>query len=97
MSLPVVYLIDAGVSWLVVLLAVIGYFLTLKRIGEKWPFWMILAFGWAFLALANTLVVIGIPVVKPPLTALWLSSYLLVMVSLLLIFLKLTSYMKARK
>jgi hypothetical protein len=96
MNLQVVYLVDAGLSWFIVLLAVTGYFITLRRIREKWPFWIILAIGWAFLAASNTVVLMNIPASQPPLTAIWLSSYLLVMVSLLLLFLKLAKLMKTR-
>ena len=42
-------------AWSIVALAICGYFLTIKRIGEKWPFWVVLAIGWALLAVFETL------------------------------------------
>ena len=90
MQVPVSYLVNCGFGWLIVLLAIVGYFLTLARMGEKWLFWLVLASGWAFFAIANTLLVSGVPASVPYLLGIWLSSYVLVVASLALLFLKLT-------
>lgn len=82
---------------LIAALSIVGYVLTVKRIGERWPFWIVLATGWALLSIPYTLLLAGIPMGTPVMTTIWLSSYLLIMVSLLLIFLKLMEIMKIRE
>ena len=90
MDIPVSYLVNCGFAWFIVLLAIAGYFLTLKRMREKWLFWIILAIGWAFFAIAHTLLITSVSVGVPHLTAIWLASYVLVIASLVLLFIKLT-------
>ena len=90
MEIPLTNVVNMAFGWFIVLLAVAGYFLTMKRMGEKWVFWVALAAGWAFFALAHTLVLAGVEAGVPYLIAMWLSSYVLVAVSLALLFLKLT-------
>ena len=90
MGIPVSYLVNCGFAWVIVGFAIGGYFLTLKRTNEKWPFWIVLAIGWAFFALAYTLLISGIPASVPYLIAIWLSSYVLVISSLALLFIRLT-------
>ncbi len=84
-------LVNMGFGWFIVLLAVVGYFLTLRRMGERWNFWIILASGWMFFALAETLVIAGVPAGVPYLIGIWLSSFVLVIASLVMLFLKLTT------
>jgi len=90
MEIPVSYLVNCGFAWFIVLLAIAGYFMTLRRMGQKWAFWIVLAVGWAFFAVAHTLLVSGVSASMPYLTAIWLSSYVLVVASLALLFLTLT-------
>ena len=91
MQEPINYLVNCGFAWFIVLLAIAGYFLTLRRLGERWIFWIVLATGWAFFAVAQTLLATGISATMPVLTAIWLSSFILVVISLALLFIKLTS------
>jgi len=90
MQIPVTYLVNCGFGWFIVALAIAGYFLTLARMRERWTFWIVLAVGWAFFAVANTLLISGVPEGVPYLVAIWLSSYILVAASLALLFVKLT-------
>ncbi|MFB0559045.1 MAG: hypothetical protein ACETVS_00705 [Dehalococcoidales bacterium] len=90
MDTPVSYLVNCGFAWFIVLVAVAGYFLTLKKMQEKWPFWIILAIGWAFFAVAQTLLINGVSANVPYIAAIWLSSYVLVIASLVLLFISLT-------
>ena len=90
MDIPVSYLVNCGFAWFIVLLAIAGYFLTLRRMGKTWPFWIVLATGWAFFAVAQTLLISGVSAGVPYLAAIWLSSYVLVIASLVLLFLRLT-------
>jgi len=83
-------IVNCGFAWFIVLLAIAGYILTLKRMGEKWVFWVVLAAGWAFFAVAQTLVIAGVSAGVPYLIAMWLSSYVLVAMSLAILFIKLT-------
>ena len=96
MDIPVSYLVNCGFGWVIVLLAVAGYFLTWRRMRERWSFWIILAVGWAFFATAQTLIVAGVPAGVPYLAAIWLSSFVLVIASLVMLFAKLTSQVKEK-
>ena len=90
MDVPISYLVNFGFGWLIVLLAITGYFLTLRRMGQKWLFWIILAVGWAFFAIAQTLLITGVQAGVPYLAAIWLSSYVLVIASMVLLVIRLT-------
>ena len=96
MSTQFHYMLNSGFCWLVVLLTIGGYFLTLKRAGQKWPFWMILMAGWGLLAIANSLVALGINREATYVTGIWLSSFVLVFASLVLLFIKLIQIVNAR-
>ncbi len=82
-------LVNMGFGWAIVVLSVIGYFLTYKRTGEKWLFWVVLAVGWGFFALSQTLMLWGATPEAPYLAAFMLSSYALVIYAMVLLFLKL--------
>lgn len=97
MNLQLHYIINSGFCWFIVLMALVGYFLTLKRIGQKWPFWLVLSAGWAFLAVSNSLAVLGVSQGMPYLLAIWLSSYVLVFASLVLLFIKLIQVMEVKR
>jgi Na+/phosphate symporter len=90
MGVPLSYVVNCGFAWVIVLLAVAGYFLTLRRTGERWAFWAVLAIGWGLFAISQTLLLGGVRPGEQYLVAVWLSSYLLVMASLVLIFIKLS-------
>ena len=90
MEIPFAYWVNCGFGWFIVILAIVGYFLTWKRMNERWGFWLVLAVGWAFFAVAQTLLIAGTPAGVPYLTAIWLSSFVLVIASLILLFMKLT-------
>ena len=59
MNFQLHYLINSVLCWSIVLMAILGYFLTLKRTGQKWVFWVVLAAGWALLAISNSLVLLA--------------------------------------
>jgi hypothetical protein len=84
-------IINCCFGWILVALAVTGYYMTLKNRGEKWLFWNILAIGWGFFALAQTLLLLGVHAGAVYLITIWLSSYILVIASMILLFLKLTN------
>jgi hypothetical protein len=82
-------LVNVGFGWTITLLSVTGFVLTRSRTGEKWPFWIVLATGWSFFAIAKTLIMLGVQSNVPYLIAFWLSSYVLVITSMVLLFLRL--------
>jgi hypothetical protein len=96
MNTTVIDIINCVFAWSIVAFAVGGYLLTLKRIGERWPFWIILAVGWSILAVFETLLASGLNIDHLKITTVWLASYLLVMASMLLLFLKFIQ-IKAKK
>ncbi len=89
MDVTLSHLVNFGFGWVIVLLSVIGYFLTQRRTGEKWLFWIVLAIGWGFFAVAQTLLISGAQAGAFYLVAIWLSSYVLVITSMVLLFVKL--------
>src|SRR5512146_2330392 len=60
MDIQTRYLVSSGLCWLIVVMAAAGYFLTLRRLKQKWAFWLMLIIGWAFLAISNTLSALSI-------------------------------------
>jgi len=96
MSSPIINIINSGFTWLIVALSVAGYVVTIKRIGQRWSLWILLATGWALLAIPYTLLLMGISIGRTEIVAIWLSSYLLVMASLLLLFLKFIAIVRNR-
>jgi len=94
MEIPVSYLLNGVFAWLIVILAIAGYFITLRRLCEKWVFWVVLAIGWSFFAICHTLLIAGVSVDVAFLSALWLASYVLVMASLVLLFIKIIGIKK---
>ena len=97
MNFQLHYLINSVLCWSIVLMAVVGYFLTLKRIGQKWVFWVVLSMGWALLAISNSLVAFGTSQGNVYLLAIWLSSYVLVIASLALLFVKVIQMLKIKQ
>jgi hypothetical protein len=89
MESTIANIVNCCFGWILVALAVTGYYMTLKNRGEKWFFWNILAVGWGFFALAQTLLLLGVLAGTAYVIAIWLSSYVLVIASMILLFLKL--------
>ncbi len=96
MSALTVNLVNFGFTWLIAALSALGYLLTIKRTGQRWTLWIVMATGWALLAIPYTLLLMGYSIGTAEMTVIWLCSYLLVMASLLLLFLKLTDILKNR-
>jgi hypothetical protein len=89
--------VNLGFSWLIVFLALFGFFLTLKRTGEKMPFWLVLAGGWTCMAILYLILIVNLPIGKSLLISIALVSFILVMTSMLLIFLKVVAILKNKK
>lgn len=89
MSSTVFHAVNCGFAWFLVVLAVAGYFITLKKMGERWMFWIVLACGWGLFAVAQTVVLAGNIENSFFVSALWISSFVLVICSLVLVFFKL--------
>jgi len=83
-------IINCCFGWVLVILALVGGYLTWKRIGERWAFWNVLAVGWAFFAVSHTLLLAGAEAGSFFMMGIWLSSYIIVIASLVLLFIKLT-------
>jgi hypothetical protein len=96
MDLQLSYVVNSGFCWFIVLMAIIGYFLTLRRLKQKWVFWIILTIGWGFLAISNSLSALGIGQNMAYIFGIWLASYVLVTASLVLLFIKVIQVMKVK-
>ncbi len=94
MDISMSQIVNIVFSWLIVLLAIAGYILTFRRMGERWLFWILLATGWALFAISHNFAMTNVNAAY--LYALWLSSYVLVMASLVLLFLKLIRLRETR-
>lgn len=83
------FLINSIFGWMLVALSVAGYFVTLKKIKQKWMAWLLMAFGWGFFAAAQTLLIAMDPAPINLIIGLWLSSFVMVILAITLLFLKL--------
>jgi hypothetical protein len=75
-------------GWSISAAALICFIYIRKRFGQSWPGWLVLAGGWALFAGAQTLLLTSMSIQLPVLIGLWLSSYVLIMAAILLLFLK---------
>jgi RsiW-degrading membrane proteinase PrsW (M82 family) len=92
----VLSIVNSIFAWSIVVFSIVGYFLTIKKRGERWMFWVVLASGWALFAIAQTIIWAGGQDNSPLIWAIWLSSYVLIVCSLVLIFLKLVDFRKRK-
>lgn len=76
-------------AWLFVCIALGGYFFVWKKTGEKLASWVALAAGWVLIAVLNTLVTIGLTKSVSLCITMSITSYILMMVSVTLLFLRL--------
>ena len=91
------YLINSVMCWMIVIGGIAGYFITMKRNQQKWLFWIVLATGWGFLAIPNTMLASGLELQTSFVIAIWLSSYVLVFASLVLLFIKTIKILERKK
>jgi hypothetical protein len=97
MDSTVTCVVNLVFALLIAVLSIVGYVLTMKRIGQHWSLWIVLATGWVILAIPYILFLADKNLSVAAMAALWLSSYLLIMVSLVLLFLKVLEMVKNRK
>ena len=58
--MPATYYVNCVFAWVTVLLAIIGYFYTLRQTGERWAFWLIFATGWSMFAISHSMKIAGV-------------------------------------
>jgi hypothetical protein len=97
MDSTVTCVVNLVFALLIAVLSIVGYVLTIKRTGQHWSLWIVLATGWVILAIPYILFLADKNLSVAAMAALWLSSYLLIMVSLVLLFLKVLEMVKNRK
>ena len=78
-------------------LSIAGYILTTKRIGQHWPFWIVLALGWIVYAIPFMLLLSGYDISAAEMAGLYIASFLLIVVSIALMFLKIMDMMKKKE
>jgi len=83
---PLVNYVNAAFAWIIVVLSIAAYLYLLKRTGEKMPFLIALALGFLGFAVSHTLTILGVAVAEIFLTVLRVAAYILVIVSVLLVF-----------
>jgi ABC-type microcin C transport system permease subunit YejB len=84
-----VYLINCVFGWVLMTLSMLGYWVTQKNLGQRWMAWVLLAWGWGLFAVAQTMLIIAEEMPVVIVIGLWLSSYVMVISAIVLLFLKL--------
>ncbi len=95
MSSSQVFIVNSVFGWILLGLSLAGFFYTQRRVGERWAAWFLLAGGWGFFALAQSLLLLLHNLPLSYLIALWLSSYIMVIAAITLLFIKLVRLKKA--
>jgi hypothetical protein len=90
-----VYIVNSIFGWVLLGLSLAGFFYTSKRVGERWAAWFLLAGGWGFFALAQSLLLLVADIPLSVLVALWLASYAMVIAAITMLFLKLIRLKRA--
>ena len=83
-----IYYVNCVFAWVTVVLALVGYFYTVRRAGEKWAFWPIFALGWTMFAISHTLALLGISTAKTGPTVIRIIGYSLIVIAVLALTLK---------
>jgi hypothetical protein len=61
MNTPIIYYLNLGFTWLLVLMSIWGYTTIRRKTGEKMAFWLFLGTGWGLLGISHILTLGGIP------------------------------------
>jgi uncharacterized membrane protein len=96
MDSTITNVINVVFALLIAVLSIVGYVLTNKRTGQRWSFWIVSATGWTLLSMPHIMLLVDKAMGVSVIAAIWLSSYILIVVSLVLLFLKLLEIMKLR-
>jgi len=96
MDSTITNVINVVFALLIAVLSIVGYVLTNKRTGQRWSFWIVSATGWTLLSMPHIMLLAEKAMGVSVIAAIWLSSYILIVVSLVLLFLKLLEIMKLR-
>lgn len=79
--MPAVYYVNCVFAWVTVLIALIGYFVTLRQAGERWEFWLIFAMGWSMFAISHSMKLAGVDPAATSHTVIRIIGYSLVVVA----------------
>jgi hypothetical protein len=90
-----VYIVNSVFGWVLFGLSLAGFIYTTRRVGERWAAWFLLAGGWGFFALAQSLLLAVHDIPLAFLVAFWLSSYIMVIAAITMLFLKLIRLKRA--
>ena len=83
------FIVNSVFSWILLGLSAAGYVFTQRRFGERWFAWALLGVGWGFFATAQTILATGRSMTLATLLSLCLSSYVMVISAIVILFLKL--------
>ncbi len=79
--MPAVWYVNCVFAWVIVLLAITGYFYTLRQTGERWAFWVIFALGFAMFAISHSLKLAGVDPGTTPHEVVRIIGYSLVVIA----------------
>jgi hypothetical protein len=85
----IVSIVNCIFGWALMTLSLLGYIVTHKNLGQRWFAWVLLAFGWGLFAVAQALLLVEGALPMVVIVSLWLSSYIMVISAIVLLFLKL--------
>lgn len=80
--------VSCGFAWFLTVLSMAGYFYTVRKTGEKLPFWPMLASGWMMFAVLYSLLLNGVSSSEWYLLLLRVLGYVLIVGALLTLMLK---------
>jgi amino acid transporter len=86
--MPAAYYTNCVFAWVTVLVAVVGYFYTLHRRGEKWAFWLIFATGFAMFGISHAMKLAGVDPGATSHTVIRIIAYSLVLIAVISLILK---------
>lgn len=82
MDVPVMYFVNCGFAWCLMLLCIAGYFYILRKTGKKWAFWPVFAAAWTMYGVSHSLVLSGVSASEWYMTLLRVLGYVLVLAAL---------------
>jgi hypothetical protein len=83
METPVMYYINIGFTWFLVLMSIWGYTAILRNTGQKMLFWLFFGLGWALLGFSHIFTLGGTPAEIWYMMVLRIAGYAILVISVL--------------
>ncbi len=83
-------------AWCIVVFSIFGYIFTIRKIGERWMFWLILGSCWFIFAIVLTITGASSQNDSPFVITVWIFSYILIVISIVLIIMRYLDFKKRK-